>query len=63
MQGMERKMYFSFDAEGMIAHREVLGLMFKTNILALAAEVVFAEVPDADIDFVWQVNTKIGLDF
>ncbi|NOZ85966.1 MAG: hypothetical protein GXP49_06840 [Deltaproteobacteria bacterium] len=63
LQSAERKMYFSFNAEGMITHREFVGFMFKTNILTLAAEAVFAELPSAGIGFIWQVNTKIGLDF
>jgi len=65
IRAMEDRMYYSFDAEGLIAHRQFLGLRFKAHILELAAEFVFAEVPDADFPegFIWQFSTKLGLDF
>jgi len=59
----EDRMYFSFNAESIIAHRQFFGLRFKAHILELVAEVVFAEVPDANLDFGWQFSTKLGLDF
>ena len=65
IKSMEDRMFFSFDAEGLVTHRQFLGLRFKAHILELAAEFVFAEVPEADLgsSFIWQFSTKLGLDF
>ena len=59
----EGDMYFSFDAEGLISHREFIGLRFKAHVLEFAAEVVFAEVPVAELDFTWQFGARVGFDF
>jgi len=63
IQTVEDRMYFSFDAEGLVAHRPFLGLRLKVSIVTLGAEMVFASVPQADISFAWQLSFKFGLDF